>query len=248
MKTVAIIPARMASERFPGKPLAKINGYSMIEHVYRRVNQASLIDDVYLATCDKEIADVAVSFGSKVIMTSSTHQRGTDRVAEAASKIDADFIINIQGDEPTVDPVTLDNAISYLLKNPKIKCLQLITLINDLNTFNDNNIVKAVMGENNTILNFSRYFKLKNPNDNYNNFFKQLGIYIFQKNFLLEYNSLDATPLEIAEGIDMLRILENNYPIHAFISMDFIGVDFESDLDKVENILKNDELFHDIFS
>ncbi|MCK4882220.1 MAG: NTP transferase domain-containing protein [Candidatus Omnitrophica bacterium] len=119
-KVVCIIPARMASTRFPGKPLAKMLGHSMIEHVYRRVCLAEHVDEVYIATCDQEIADEAERFGAQAIMTSATHTRGTDRVAEAAQKIEGDIIINVQGDEPLVDPKSLDEAIVMMKENPQV--------------------------------------------------------------------------------------------------------------------------------
>ncbi|MCR4337564.1 MAG: NTP transferase domain-containing protein, partial [Candidatus Omnitrophica bacterium] len=146
-KVVCMIPARMASTRFPGKPIAKILGVPMIEHVYRRVQLAKTIDEIYIATCDEEIAQVARDFGAPVVMTANTHVRGTDRVAEAASKVEADIVINVQGDEPLVDPASLDGGIQMLKKDPAIYCVNLISVIKDWNVFASPHVVKTVVDQ-----------------------------------------------------------------------------------------------------
>lgn len=247
MKVAAIIPARMGSTRFPGKPLAKINGRPMIEHVYRRLLRSNMIDELYVATCDDEIATEVMKYEGKVIMTSSSHMRGTDRVAEAAQKIEADIIINVQGDEPMVNPIILDKAIAFMKIRKDIQCLNFIAPIKDWNSFISKNIVKVVLDRNNKILYFSR---LPIPNcekQNIKNTFKQIGIYLVYKELLLKYSKWDETPLEKAEKVDMLRFLENDIQIYAFLSKDMIGVDTPQDLLLVERLLLEEPLYRQIF-
>lgn len=247
MKVVAIIPARMASTRFPGKPLAKINGYSMIEHVYRRVLRSKLIDDLYVATCDAEIADEIMRCGGKVIMTSPSHVRGTDRVAEAAQKIKADIVINVQGDEPMVDPAMLDEAIAFMKKRKDIRCLNLVAPIKDWSFFVSKDVVKVTLDKDNKILYFSRQPIPNCGQQNFRNAFKQIGIYLVYRELLLKFSRWAETPLEKTEKVDMLRFLENGSPIYAYISKDMIGVDTPQDLSLVERMLLEDPLSQQLF-
>ena len=247
VKIVVIIPARMASTRFPGKPLAKICGHSMIEHVYKRVNFSKYIDDAYVATCDKEIADEVAKFGGKAIMTSSEHTRGTERVAEAVCNIEADIVINVQGDEPMVDPVILDNAIQFLKSKADIRCLNLVSPITSWKTYRNQNIVKVAVGKDSKILYFSRS---PIPNQSENEFkgaIKQLGIYLIQKPLLMKYAKWEESALEIVEKVDMLRFLENNADIHSFMATDITGVDTPEDLEMVTKHIQKDELLKKIF-
>ena len=248
MKVIAVIPARMASTRFPGKPLAKINGHSMIEHVYRRVQCARLIDEVYLATCDEEIASESEKFDGKVIMTSSSHTRGMDRVVEAAKKIEADIVINVQGDEPTVDPNTLDGAISYFKQETDIQCLNLTAPIREWRVFINENVVKTVTDKNNKVLYFSRQPIPTQTQKDFKSAIKQAGVYLIQKEVLVKFASWRESPLEIAERVDMLRFLENGYSIYAFESRDMVGVDTPEDIALVEQIFVNDPLYCKLFS
>jgi 3-deoxy-manno-octulosonate cytidylyltransferase (CMP-KDO synthetase) len=241
MKVAAVIPARMASTRFPGKPLAKIHGRQMIEHVYKRVQLSKYIDEIYLATCDDEIAEAVIDFKGKVIMTSAKHNRGTDRVAEASKKIEADIIINVQGDEPTVNPFELDKAIVEF-KEKNISCLNLVTRIEDEDTFNSQNVVKAVIDNYNKILYFSRK-PIPNQIGEFIYGIKQIGIYLIKKDLLLQYLQWQETKLEIIEQVDMLRFIENGHPIYAFESVNMIGVDTPDELNDVEKILLNDSIY-----
>lgn len=247
MKVVGIIPARLASTRFPNKPLAKILGHSMIEHVYRRAETAKYIDELYIATCDDEIAKKTREFGGKTIMTSSSHTRGTDRVAEAARKVKADIILNIQGDEPLVDPEALDGGIMEIKNKSDIQCVNLVTPINNWKFFIDHNIIKATLDKNNRILYFSRLPIPSSTKEDFKAAFKQIGIYIFRKEFLLQFSNWKETSLEMAEKIDMLRILEHGFPIGAFYTKDMVSVDTPEDLFFVEEILSKDPLYQRIF-
>ncbi len=248
MKVVAIIPARMASSRFPGKPLVKIHGKPMIEHVYRRVKYASLIDDVYLATCDEEIARAAGKFGAKVIMTASTHTRGTDRVGEAAQSIEADFIINIQGDEPMVDPVFLDKAVATIKKDKNISCLQVVTPIDDWDVFISPNTVKTVTAKDGRALYFSRQPIPTQARKDFSGAIKQIGIYLMRRDLLLQFSRWEETALEKIEKIDMLRFLENGVTMHTFMSNDMLGVDTPEQLSAVETALRDDQVYKKIFA
>src|SRR5437867_3191048 len=143
-RIVAVIPARMASSRFPGKPLAPLLGLPMIEHVFRRAEGCSRLDDLYVATCDDEIRNVAEGFGARVVMTSTAHERATDRVAEAAKDFTADIIVMIQGDEPMITPVMIEAAVDPMRCDLSISCLNLVCRIESQREFNDPNTIKVV--------------------------------------------------------------------------------------------------------
>lgn len=240
-RIVVIIPARMASSRFPGKPLAKILDLPVIEHVRRRASLCDFTDDVYVATCDEKIREVVESYGGKVIMTASTHERCTDRVEEAASILDADIIVNVQGDEPLILPEAVQDVARPLTQSDAL-CSCLIYPISDLNELKDVNVVKAVLDQNNWIMYFSRspipYFK---TNEDYP-LYKQSGIMAFQKEFLHQYSLLAPTLLEKAESVDMLRILEHGYKVLGVVTPYVtIGVDIPGDIAKIEKLLVEDE-------
>lgn len=248
-KTTVIIPARMASSRFPGKPLAKILGLPMIEHVRRRVSLCDFIDDVYVATCDEEIREVVESFGGKVIMTATTHERCTDRVEEAAAALNSDIIVNVQGDEPLILPELVRDVVKPLEEREDVLCSCLIYPITNPDELNDANVVKAVLDRNNWIMYFSRspipHFK---TNENFP-LYKQSGTMAFQKDFLHQYSRLAPTPLEKAESVDMLRILEHGYRILGVVkSYTSIGVDIPGDVLRVEKIITSDELQKEYYS
>ena len=244
---IGIIPVRMASTRFPGKPLAKIKGHSMIEHVYRRSLKAKNIDDLYIATCDREIAHEAESFGAKFIMTADTHTRGTDRVVEAARQVSAEIIINIQGDEPLVDPASLDKAIDHMQSSPDIQTINFVSLITDWDVFIDHGVVKTVVDKKNKVLYFSRQPVPACSKGEFRKALKQIGIYLFRKEFLLVFSSWDETNLEIIEKVDMLRILENGHTIDAVEVKDMVSVDTPEDLSEVEKLMEQDLLFQEVF-
>ena len=246
-KVVCIIPARMASTRFPGKPLAKMLGHSMIEHVYRRVCLAEHVDEVYIATCDQEIADEAERFGAQAIMTSATHTRGTDRVAEAAQKIEGDIIINVQGDEPLVDPKSLDEAIVMMKENPQVQCVNLIAPITDWEIFVSHNVVKTTIDQKGKVLYFSRQPIPTSTRESFKTGIKQIGIYFFQRDLLLDFLSWLETPLEQEEGVDMLRFLEKGITIESLMAQDMISVDTPEELFQMEKILQEDDLCKKIF-
>jgi 3-deoxy-manno-octulosonate cytidylyltransferase (CMP-KDO synthetase) len=243
---VALIPARMASSRFPGKPLVKICGKTMIEHVWQRVKMNTRINVIYIATCDEEIRQVAEDFGGKVIMTASGHQRGTDRIAEACEILvkqgnDFDIALNIQGDEPLLNPDSLDLLIDPYLSGDAVSCVNLIENLEGEVEINSYNNVKTVFDQQGYALYFSR---LPIPHGLQNKHFKQLGLYGFTKETILRYPKMTMTPLEIAESDDMLRFIENRIPLKVVLSpYKTIGVDTPADHESVSRIMENDPVF-----
>jgi len=245
MKVVAIIPARLASTRFPNKPLADFLGLPMIEHVRRRVLLATTLTDVVVASCDAAIINTVKEFGGKAIFTSDKHVRCTSRVAEAAGQVDADIFVNVQGDEPLVRPEMIDLVVEPMLKS-SLECTNLMAVIESEAEFNSVNVVKTVVDRQMNALFFSRepipsIRLVRHENTKY----KQLGIMAFKKKRLLEYNGLAETPLEIAESVDMMRFLENGIPIRMVVcdrKHRVLGVDTPDDRLKALELLRSDDL------
>lgn len=219
----------------------------MIEHVFRRVAIAKHIDEIYIATCNHKIKEVAEAFGAKVIMTSDKHTRGTDRVAEAAADINADIVINVQGDEPLVDPESLDKAVEMMRDNNAIQCINLVSPIYEWAVFMDMNVVKAQIDNKNRVLKFFRRPDAANSEKVFKQGIKQIGVYLFRKALLMQFASWAETPLEKQVGVDMMRILENGFPIDACMSQDMISVDTPHELERMERLLEMDPLFQKVF-
>ncbi len=250
MRIIAVIPARMASTRFPGKPLAKILGIPMIGHVYARSVKSRLLDAVYIATCDKEVMDYAQSIGAKAIMTKDTHERASDRAAEAVFKIEqetkekVDIVVMIQGDEPMIFPQMIDLSLEPILRDSDIQVVNLMAKIDDLGEHQDPNQIKVVVDENNFAMYFSREpIPSRSKTKQQVPMFKQVCVIPYKKDFLFQFNDLLPTPLEIVESIDMLRILEHGYKVKMVESIyKTHSVDTQDDLKHVENLLGKDEL------
>jgi len=234
VKAVAIIPARMGSSRFPGKPLAPILGRSMIEHIYRRVERCGEVDEVYVATCDREIADAVEAFGGRAIMTADTHERASDRVADAAQYVDADVIVMVQGDEPMTTPEMVSAALMPF-KDGDVSCVNLIARIDDEAELRDKNAVKVTKDATGRALLFTR--------EPIPGAWKQLGIISFTRDALAEFAALEPAALEIAESIDMLRFLEHGRDIY-LVETDTRShaVDTPEDLAAVEKLMLRDPL------
>lgn len=250
MKTIGIIPARMASTRFPNKPLAPICGIPMIGHIYLRSKMSTSLDDVYIATCDEEIVDYIASIGGKAVMTSNKHERATDRTAEAVKKIEKDtgevidVIIMIQGDEPLVTPQIIDALAAPMLADRDLPLANLMGTIDTEKEFEDPNVVKVVVDGRDRALYFSRepIPSRKKYTGTFNRF-KQFGIIAFRNSFLQKFNSLTPTELEKIESVDMLRVLEHGYSIQMFQSPGNIySVDTPEDLRFVETSMLTDPL------
>ncbi len=245
MKTLAIIPARMASSRFPGKPLASILGLTMIEHVRRRVALSPDIDEVIVATCDLEIKEEVEKYGGHAVMTADTHERCTDRIAEAAETLDADIVINVQGDEPLVRPEMFGPLLAPL-QAEDLPCTNLMVEIRTDTDFESPNVVKAVCDLSGNALYFSRepIPSVKKAGGQRFKRYQQLGIIAFRKLFLHEFAELPPTPLEIIESVDMMRALEHGYPVRMVLTPSpAIGVDTPNDLERAIKLMQEDDLF-----
>jgi 3-deoxy-manno-octulosonate cytidylyltransferase (CMP-KDO synthetase) len=243
-KVIAIIPARMAATRFPNKPLIPILGLPMIEHVRRRVSMSKTLSDVIVATCDHEIREAVEGFGGKVMMTKDVYERCTDRIAEAALKIEADIVINVQGDEPLILPEMLDDLIDPFEKDHTLHATNLVSQIRNDEEFLDPNAPKVVANLNDEILYISREAIPSNKKYSKKYMrFKQLGIIAFRSDFLQTFSKLEPTPLEIVESVDMMRAIEHGYKLKMVkTNKKLQGVDIPSDVEKVENLLKEDPL------
>ncbi len=251
LRIIGMIPARMASTRFPNKPMAKIAGIPMIGHVYLRCAMSELLDDLYVATCDREIYDYIESIGGKAVMTRDTHERASDRCAEALQKIEtetgkkADIMVMIQGDEPMIRPQMIDEAIQPLLEENEYVISNLMTEIKSKEEQANPNRVKVVVDKDNCAMYYSR-----EPIPSWKKgatsvpMLNQTGIILFRRDFLFKYMKMEQTPLEIIESVDMLRVLENGYKIKMVLTEDTtVGVDTPDDLDMASKEMKKDMLY-----
>jgi len=240
---VAIIPARFGSTRFPGKAVAILNGKPIIQHVYERVRQAKSLSDVYVATDDERIFSTVTGFGGKAIMTSGEHKSGTDRIAEAVSVSGGDIIVNVQGDEPLIEPSVIDAVSAKITNDSEIVCSTACTPIKDETMYKNPNAVKVVMDSNGTALYFSRSPLPFYRDGGFGGAYLHIGIYCFRKDFLKVFTSLRQTPLEKAENLEQLRIIENGYKIGVVVT-DYhsFGVDTPDDLEKVKKIIAGNSL------
>lgn len=222
---LGIIPARWASTRFPGKPLHLIAGKPLIQHVWERCQECSNLDSIIVATDDARIAEVCQTFGAKVTMTSSDHPTGTDRIAEAAQAVPAaTHIINIQGDEPLIEPSLIDELASVLLKDDQLEMATAANPIDDDTLMSDPNVVKCVLKLNGDALYFSRsplpYQRSESPQLSC---YRHKGIYAYRTDFLQQFVQWEPSPLELAESLEQLRALENNARINVIITDDTSG-------------------------
>ena len=242
MKILAIIPARYASTRFPGKPLADVNGKPMIQRVYEQALKCRSLSEVVVATDDYRIEETVKKFRGKVVMTSDKHESGTDRCYEALKKQESNFdvVINIQGDEPFIQPEQIDK-VAACFKNAEVQIATLAIKTTKNENFNNPNVVKLVLNKNNQALYFSRSaipFCKGSEQPPLPTYYKHVGIYGFRSNILTEITNLSRSPLEIAESLEQLRWLENGYVITVgFTEMESISIDTPEDLAQV--IFKN---------
>ena len=239
MKILCVIPARYASTRLPGKPLADIVGKPMIQHVYERSAQATIPQQVVVATDDEKVFQAVQQFGGKVVMTSSEHQTGTDRLAEVASKYaEVDVIINVQGDEPLINPKVIDELAQEFLNDTALQMASVMSIM-DTEDYQNPNAVKVVTDLNNNALYFSRSLLPYPRVAGKVNVYKHIGIYAYKKDFLLKFAKLEPTPLEQSESLEQLRALENGYKIKMIKTKSkFIGVDSIEDLQTVNELLR----------
>ena len=250
MKILGVIPARMNSSRFKGKPLAKINNIPMIGHCYLRSKMCNDLSQICVATCDEEIFNYINTIGGKPIMTSKNHERASDRAAEAMLlmeqelKCKFDIVVMIQGDEPMLTPSMISESLRPLKNSKDFEVVNLMSEIEDEKEFNDPNEVKVVVNKNNEAMYFSREAipSQKNYKKNFLKY-KQVCIIPFKRDFLLKFNKMEQTQLEIIESIDMMRVIENKMIVKMVLTKNKTwSVDTEDDLRKVEKKMKNDLL------
>ena len=253
-KILALIPARMGSSRFPGKPLAPILRMPMIGHVYERVRRCDLLSETVVCTCDQEILEYVENLGGKAVMTSNQHERASDRCAEALILLEKelsetfDIVVMVQGDEPMTHPDMITEAVQPMVSDEKILVINLLGKIKDISEFENRNCIKVVCDMQSNALYFSREPIPTRFKSNQVPFGKQVCIIPFRRDFLLEYIQMQATPLEITESIDMLRILEHGMKVKLVPTQhDTFAVDTENDRQVVEKLLVNDpvtSLYH----
>jgi len=253
MSVLVVIPARYGSTRFPGKPLAPIAGKPMIQHVYEGASRAGGVDEVIVATDDERIVSAVVRFGGRAVMTNPDARSGTERVAEVARARNAQVIINVQGDEPLVQPEMIGPLAAFLTQHQAVPMASLMTPLSRPEDAANPNVVKVVVDRDGFALYFSRApiphwrdalssgfgvrgsGQLPTPQNPEPRTYKHLGVYGYQRHFLLKFPSLEPTPLEQAEQLEQLRALEHGYRIKLLETVhDSIGVDTPEDLQRVE--------------
>jgi len=248
---LGVIPARFASSRFPGKALTTIAGKAMIQHVFERASMSRyLTGGLIIATDDERIACAARAFGAPVRMTRADHPSGTDRAAEVASAGNAEIIVNIQGDEPLIDPTAIDAAVLSLLGDPAVAMATLMKRIDDPDEIDNPNVVKVVADLNGRAIYFSRLpipYVRDTAGSRSLTRFKHIGLYVYRRDLLLSYSDLPVGPLEQAERLEQLRAIENGHAIRVVeTEYDSLGVDTPADLERVSRLfdasllLKND--------
>jgi 3-deoxy-manno-octulosonate cytidylyltransferase (CMP-KDO synthetase) len=229
---IAIIPARFQSTRFPGKPLVEVGGKTLIEHVYRRVERASLVKKLIVATDDRRISEAVERFGGTAVMTRTDHPSGTDRLAEVAETLPSEcLIVNVQGDEPMIEPGDIDKAIA----DARLGGAEIVTLMTKMNpaVVDDPNRVKVVTDRNGIALYFSRS---RIPSGG--TCFLHLGLYVYPVDFLKKFSKLERTPLEIAEKLEQLRALEHGYRIRVVeVEKESWGIDTPEDLERFKELM-----------
>jgi len=246
-RTVVIIPARYGSTRLPGKPLLMIAGKPMIQHVVERASAAKLVERVIVATDDLRIVDAVQGFGGEAVMTSRACRSGTDRIAEVVRTLTGvDIVVNVQGDEPLIPPSMIDAAIKPLWDDPMILVGTLVRRISEMTELDDPAVPKVVLDRNNHCLFFTRSpipYTRDYPYEawlSHAPYYRHIGIYVFRRSFLLRYASLEQTPLEQAEQLEQLRILEHGYSLYAAITAEeSLAVDTPADLERVRHIMES---------
>ncbi|PCJ64456.1 MAG: 3-deoxy-manno-octulosonate cytidylyltransferase [Candidatus Hydrogenedentota bacterium] len=245
-KAVAIIPARFASQRFPGKVIVPLAGKPLVYHTYLQTCRAKHISRVIVATDDSKVVEALQPYDVEVIMTRPDHLTGTDRIAEVAKQLSDSIIVNVQGDEPLVDPDTIDRAIEKLHEHPETVMATARHALSDPKDIEDPNVVKVVVDTHGRALYFSRYpipyvRAPEETNGDEITHWQHIGLYVFRREFLLSFPDLPPTPLELLERLEQLRVLENGYSI-AVVDTEHksIGVDTPADLERAREILEKE--------
>lgn len=243
---LALIPARMGSSRFPGKPMTLLLGKPMIGHVYENVAECKMLADTVVATCDVEIMDYIQSIGGKAVMTGTHHERASDRCAEALeilekeNNIKYDIVVMIQGDEPMTCSEMIEESATPLLKDSSVVVTNLLGKIETTEEFEDRNCIKVVCDNKSNALYFSREPIPTKSRSTDIPMGKQVCVISFKRDFLLDYIKMEPTPLEIAESVDMMRVLENGYKVKMVpTNHESYSIDVTADKIRVENYLRN---------
>jgi len=242
MHVTAIIPARYGSSRFPGKPMAKILGKTMLQWVYEASSMSKHVQRTIIATDDRRIKENADEFSAEVLLTSSLHKTGTDRICEVASKIDTDIVLNIQGDEPLLKPSIIDSLAEALVNEKGLQVSTVATELKSVAELENPNVVKVLVNSLGNAIYFSR-LPVPFQKNNTQTFcsLRHVGIYAFRKNYLLKFANMPQSKLEIAEGLEQLRVLESGTNIKVIKTCHtLIGVDTPEDLEKVIVHLKSE--------
>ena len=238
---VGVIPARYGSSRFEGKVLADIAGKPMIQWVYERAKQSKTLDELFVAVDDPRVQSIVEGFGGKAILTGVQHKSGTDRIAEVVEKMAADIIVNIQGDQPLIDPNMIDEAVQPMIDNPEIQMSTLKREIEE-DEFGDPGVVKVVVDENDFALYFSRSLIPYPLYEENIRVYEHVGLYVYRKNFLLEISKMPQGYLEKIESLEQLRVMEKGYKILVVeTKMDKtagMSVDTPEDLERVERLIE----------
>lgn len=247
-KILALIPARMGSSRFPGKPMTLLLGKPMIGHVYENVSAAKILYDTVVATCDEEISNYIKSIGGKAVMTGSHHERASDRCAEALEILEKqngityDIVVMIQGDEPMTNAEMIEESVRPVIENSDVVVTNLLGRIETQDEFEDRNCIKVVCDLKGNALYFSREPIPTRSRSTDIPMGKQVCVISFTRNFLLDYIQMPPTPLEIAESVDMMRVLENGFRVKMVPTKhESYSIDVDSDKKKVEEYLKKQQ-------
>lgn len=241
IRVVAIIPARMASSRLPGKPLLKVQGLPMVEHVRRRALLCGEFSEVVVATCDREIAQVVESFGGRCIMTSSVHPGGTDRVAEAVQSLNCTHAVNLQGDQILALPQDLKKMVAAIRAEPDVPAWCAVATVEREEELADLSVVKSVLSQSGRILFCARDLSRLAVQEGFQPLRRILGVLGFRKDFLIRYGNLPRTPLEMAESIDQCRIIENDVRFQSVLfSKGYPEINEPKEVDLVLGLLQSD--------
>lgn len=238
-RIIGVIPARYQSTRFPGKPLAVIDGKTMIQAVTDRCRKSRMLGRVIVATDDRRILEHVLSFGGEAVLTSADIATGTDRCWAAVRDIDCDIVVNIQGDEPLIDPSVIDECVRALLESDRAVCSTPIVKTDDESQIRSPHAVKVVVNRNMEALYFSRAAIPFIRDGNGGGYHLHIGLYAYRTDFLSRYVELPRTPLELSESLEQLRILENGFVIACrVVDYEALGVDTPEDLEEVRRIIR----------
>ena len=245
MKIIVVIPARYGSSRFSGKVLAKETGKYLVQHTYERALCAQSVDQALIATDDQRVMDACKEFGGACVMTSATHQSGTDRIAEAVADMDVDIVVNLQADEPEIDPAYIDQVVGLLIDAPDASMATLLAPFETAADVANPNIVKCITDMKGRAIYFSRsvipYDRQTGGVGDAGNYMRHLGIYAYRKDFLMKYTSLEPSFLEQAEKLEQLRAIENGYTIlTGMVNKAWDGVDTEEQYQAFVQRMTND--------